>query len=395
MERLDQIITKAFEPSVANREGIQELAALTVEIDEITEQVKSYLKSEMFSDKSAHVLEREIQGYQSTLTRLLDTLTKYLHAIEGDSVDNELKIKRVATYHHAINALDELLSFIERHLSKFFNVDEKIPDVYATHNRKIFQPKYIQSEHFLHARIADARLVAIALQPLKDFIEEKEDTYSFRQLMYLKELIGAFQCLGSLHKEDCAYSRLSEKLVYLNFNSIDFINHFTCRINAMIQPLETLDEKILKLTWHLKEISQMHIKPGTALNHGWPSVSEKVALWLIEEIKYYRRLQSPEFLQDIAYANTGDSNQKLTWTASKTDLVELLYGIFYTSALNNGTLNLKQIATFLETTFDISIGDFYRTYLQMRIRKNRTAFLNRMKKVLEEKMDELDENPSA
>lgn len=79
------------------------------------------------------------------------------------------------------------------------------------------------------------------------------------------------------------------------------------------------------------------------------------------------------------------------WTATKIAAVELGYAIFAAGVLNNGQADIKEIMTFMEASFQIDLGDYYRTYITMKDRKkDRTSFLNSLIKSLLKKMDEDD-----
>lgn len=82
---------------------------------------------------------------------------------------------------------------------------------------------------------------------------------------------------------------------------------------------------------------------------------------------------------------------KITWTAKKAELVEQIYAWDSAGCFNNGNTNIKELAEYIETVFNINLGDFYHTFLEIRERKgSRTLFLNRLIKFLEERMDGLD-----
>lgn len=84
----------------------------------------------------------------------------------------------------------------------------------------------------------------------------------------------------------------------------------------------------------------------------------------------------------------------VNWTASKVSLVELLYALQSAGACNNGNIDLKQLASLFERIFNIDLGNYYRVFQEMRIRKmNRTTFLDQLKERLVQRMDEADENP--
>lgn len=77
-----------------------------------------------------------------------------------------------------------------------------------------------------------------------------------------------------------------------------------------------------------------------------------------------------EYLQQrlIAGQNEG-SYPKLTWTASKTDLVELIYALNTAEVFNNGQADMIQIAKAVEQVFNINLGHIYKTFQEIRRRK--------------------------
>ena len=50
---------------------------------------------------------------------------------------------------------------------------------------------------------------------------------------------------------------------------------------------------------------------------------------------------------------------RLTWTAKKAELVELIYAWDSAGCFNNGNTNIKELAEYIETVFNINLGDFY------------------------------------
>jgi hypothetical protein len=70
-----------------------------------------------------------------------------------------------------------------------------------------------------------------------------------------------------------------------------------------------------------------------------------------------------------------------------------LYALHYQGCLNNGTADLKEIAAYFEVIFNVDLGDFYRTYLELRQRKKgRTKFIDGLQVMLNKKMDEQEHN---
>ncbi|MGN6568034.1 MAG: RteC domain-containing protein [Flavipsychrobacter sp.] len=88
----------------------------------------------------------------------------------------------------------------------------------------------------------------------------------------------------------------------------------------------------------------------------------------------------------------GEKNKSaIVWTDSKSALIELGYGIYAKGSINHGKADIKQIMTALEIAFNTSLGNFYRTFQNLRIRKkNRTPYWDGAKEDLLKSMDNTD-----
>ncbi|HCN10809.1 MAG TPA: tetracycline regulation of excision, RteC [Chryseobacterium sp.] len=86
-------------------------------------------------------------------------------------------------------------------------------------------------------------------------------------------------------------------------------------------------------------------------------------------------------------------NAKLTWTGSKVALTELLYALQTEGVFNNGTADLKDVAEYFEENFNIDLGQYRRTFLEIRVRKeDRTKFISTLREKLLKRMDDTDES---
>lgn len=84
--------------------------------------------------------------------------------------------------------------------------------------------------------------------------------------------------------------------------------------------------------------------------------------------------------------------KKLKWTGSKVALIELIYALHAESVLNGGAADLKETVAHFENMFDIELGQFNRTFLEIRGRKSdRTKFLSTLTSSLINRMDDADE----
>ncbi|MBA4133391.1 MAG: tetracycline regulation of excision, RteC [Flavobacterium sp.] len=109
-------------------------------------------------------------------------------------------------------------------------------------------------------------------------------------------------------------------------------------------------------------------------------------------IQLYIEQQLSSIADSEAISKLDSNKSVLTWTANKTDLIELIYALHTNAVFNNKNLDIKSIATCFEQIFSIELGDFYHTFLELRNRKkNPTKFLDLLREGLINKMEEQDE----
>ncbi len=78
----------------------------------------------------------------------------------------------------------------------------------------------------------------------------------------------------------------------------------------------------------------------------------------------------------------------IKWTASKTDLVELVYALIASGAIKNGEVEIKNVVKACQLIFNIDLGNIYKTYTEIKARdKDQTKFLDYLKMCLIKKID--------
>lgn len=120
----------------------------------------------------------------------------------------------------------------------------------------------------------------------------------------------------------------------------------------------------------------------------------KVAMILCNEmLRIYvnKKLHSLERIEQIDKIRKDLPVHPFIWTDPKNAAVELGYAIYAKGSLNNGNVDIKEIMTYLESSFNIDLGDYYRTYLSLKGRKRgQTLFLDSLKEALIKKMNDDD-----
>ena len=116
---------------------------------------------------------------------------------------------------------------------------------------------------------------------------------------------------------------------------------------------------------------------------------------LLAKIKAYQKLV--DYLEERLHKLSNPNSKKLVlsnlkWTSSKVALIELIYALYHGGAINNGNTDIIEIAKALQQTFNFPMNDVYRTYSEIRSRKNRRAkFLDELSCSLITGMDAMDE----
>lgn len=106
-----------------------------------------------------------------------------------------------------------------------------------------------------------------------------------------------------------------------------------------------------------------------------------------------KKLEKEKFkIENKKKQNQGLFNKSnLKWTGNKVDLVELIYALNTLGVINNGNADIKELALKFQSFFNTEVGDFYRTYTEIRSRKmNSTKFIDMLKDALLKRMEEID-----
>ncbi len=81
---------------------------------------------------------------------------------------------------------------------------------------------------------------------------------------------------------------------------------------------------------------------------------------------------------------------KLTWTAKKIFLIELIYALHEIGCINHGRISLKQLIVAFEHIFHVELGNVSRGLSDLRIREYPAKFLDDLKKCLMRRLNNYD-----
>lgn len=223
-----------------------------------------------------------------------------------------------------------------------------------------------------------------------------EDEIRFFKHTKPKVLSKLMFYMKMLEIESYRYNNIEKyQIKYLN-NILKELHHFIDSKYELKQYLVCGRNHMDEL-YFLRKNNKNQIQPDNIcifLDHKFSTAQDNnVAKYLAYEmlIKYVQN----EVLKLIKAAELAGKEfpteqvSNLKWTGTLVGFVELLYAVHFVGAINGGSKDIKEIATAFEKLLNIDLGDFYRTFQDIKSRKkDRTAFIDRLKHALLQKIEE-------
>ena len=251
----------------------------------ITRNIKTAFREIAFGDYKEVLVERYFQNHQAALIDLADQLWDQIIADDlndslGDS-NSELLI--------VYNQLDQLIIYLEKHFSQYFNPENRIPNSYRQIALREIQDQVTQIQQVLSDDQLDPNLIRLLLAPINMLKDQKEDV-TFNFMIFTKALVNEVQ---SLIAQEINSSDLTDKIlmamIYINYNSYKFFAYCVDFITSRYQQADTLNGQLEQLAWYSKSISQAPIKPGYHFRCNRPSLKDQLLEWITDESNFLEK----------------------------------------------------------------------------------------------------------
>lgn len=240
--------------------------------------------------------------------------------------------------------------------------------------------------------------VESSMRKLKEFIANykfkdiNEEIKFFKEIkpQFLKEHIYFIELfyvesekpIGSTAQEKRHYEMAQERIV-------NFVNKNKYLYNYYRTGKTDFDHVYFK-----REMETLPLLPEYILDldprFSSPYSFKLAKLQAYEQLNSYLRfaLQNGD---QITKPDEKERKRNTTWTDSKAALIELAYALHSRGSVNYGKTDMKNLISNLEGFFNISLGNFYRVYMDMLIRKkSRTPYIDNLKDDLLKRMDDSD-----
>ena len=192
-----------------------------------TERIKLAWRDEVFSSSNENTVELYIQRHQVAIIDLKDQILKLLSPDEVEELLKQIEITdRVSAFKNIYQSLHNLLAFIERFLSKYFDLSAKIPDSYRHITARNFSERLPVIKAKLEEKELDTNLISAVTHCFTEFMDNKEKKVSYRSVIYLKELCNELDKLCLSEESGKPFVRqVCVSMVYLNFNVTKLFNY--------------------------------------------------------------------------------------------------------------------------------------------------------------------------
>jgi len=227
-------------------------------------------------------------------------------------------------------------------------------------------------------------------------IPTQEEIHFFKELK--PELLGLLLYFNKIHTIELKcptgsndtlteyYQRELDSLTYFFERNLDFYQYYRSKSTYLDEHYFTRHKRCHQLCIdNILFIIDFDFSTGYDYKIAKIICNEMLRIYLNKKM---HNLEKQHFI-DKNRALLPVGNMK--WTGSKIAAIELGYALHASPAINRGQMDIKDIMMFIETFFNIDLGDYYRTYIAIKGRKkDRTAFLNSLIDSLIKYMDEDD-----
>jgi hypothetical protein len=291
LHRLDQLVASAVVPplNVGTGPQVHDFYQAVSEAAAEAEKIKTYLLSTAFSCTQTNQLKVYIQTYQAICVSLANNIFDAIASVPRlpYAAPRLSQIKKL--YINIQDRLQDVLSFIERYFSQYFDTEQKVPANYAHTSRKKLQSRIKNLKASVHKKTKDRLLINILFEPLAqpDLVSGSE--LSYKQLAFYKLYVAAIRSV--LHqKQNCKpHTAFIRCMIEMNVRTPSFISYYMQEIQNKIP--EGADATAAVSVWSaalrtLKTYELAVVAQGT-------SVIQLLSECINNEISSLRRTQQP------------------------------------------------------------------------------------------------------
>ena len=285
LEWLDSLVLYTFNPKKTDISTLSnhDLSLISENVFKESQKIQIHLKNEIFSLHKKRQIRLLVRKYHSTLVFLLDNIVEnQKNAVF--QVSNVSKISDVV-----IGVLDELISFVENRFSYYLSLDERAPITYLMVSRNELQLRLNRLTKKKITNKSDEKTIDIIIELLSQSLgANREFKVTYRQIRYYRELLKSLESLDYHQVTSNFFSFVDELLISINFNSPQYIDCLTNRINTKLTSYD-LQNKVSNLLLYYKEFNQLYSNEKNTFDPTLQNIKYVLSNWFKYEIDYLER----------------------------------------------------------------------------------------------------------
>ncbi len=228
--------------------------------------------------------ESYIQLQQSGITRLQDAVLHFLLPKDVSSLTKKSKTLCLENLYKEIwLELDLLLQQLKNDYAKHFDFNAKIADGCKWKNEAIIRDALAVIKKSLSKKVSSS-LLELLCEPFEHFLK-LDNECSYRELAYLQEL-QVFLLAISEQAPDNIKNLITDRLLYLNFNSVLFFNYSILNMSDEAARKKTVTERVEYFSWQIKVINQTPVQPNIVYLRHLPPIRDQLVFWIVEDLYY-------------------------------------------------------------------------------------------------------------
>lgn len=306
------------------------------EVELIAEEcghIKRLLTEEVLTVKKDNLIHRCFSFHQKCLIRLIDECTA-----AGGSPSSSQYVGE------SENVLMDLLGYLERQFSEYFDHDVRPPESLRDSIRNEINHASQSIADKYRGTSLDENILQIVLTDLSDLMNVWPE-FSYRKLYLVRILESRLLAIDStIDNGDLLRQDFCRELIRINFNTERFFDYYTRHITATLSVCETLADRIEQISYFYKICSQEHRLQNAALVAGPPTIRDQLLGWISQEMEHLntkRQLRLTDSVKDDGLL----SDFKLSFDLSVSQLAYLFRAFIETGVIQNK--NTSELARFL------------------------------------------------
>jgi len=265
-------------------------------ISQEEEKLQLLIKGTVFSFHSKRKIELSVRRYHSQLINLLN------HCQENGNTTPVSNIAYSRLLEETISCIERLIAFIEGRFYQYLDTDEPCPAPYLelTQKEVLKTLEALKDNHDLSQ--SEKPVTNLLIKQLNRFarVTRKICRITIRDILYRKELLLRLQAISWNEDNGESFSPMDEVLIYMNYNSKQYIRLLTLWITEKLEACETTEQRLDKLLFYYKAFNQLQRNPVHILNPKYHRLDTVLSTWFREEINYYEKKISLSSLPNTA-----------------------------------------------------------------------------------------------